>query len=99
MPEVKLTLYTHARDAEAIADNLRAHLRTAVHVRAETVYGRDFDDARTAERVTGALDHAALEVILDPAALTGALRVAQDTRRSSGVRWIVTEMLDSGRFA
>ena len=55
MSRVLLTLTCGVADAEAIAAALRDTLHVPVHQRAETVLGRDFDEAGTVEGGAGAL--------------------------------------------
>ncbi|WP_204280045.1 hypothetical protein, partial [Raoultella ornithinolytica] len=55
MPDLLFTLHCAVPDAEGLIDSIRAISRAPIHIRAENVRGRDFDDAGTAERVSGEL--------------------------------------------
>lgn len=98
MDEVLLTLYCAVSDADGIAMEVRGISARPVHVRSETVYGHDFEDARIAEQVAGTLQRAAVTVVV-PAAQAGALiaEVAQ-VRRAYPVRWVTTPVLAAGRM-
>lgn len=99
MPEVLLTVYCSRPDAAAVAAVLRDVTRHPVHQRDETVYGFDFSDASTAERVTGQLDRCTVEVRVDEDAAQDLIDRIGATKRAGPVRWRLTPVLASGRFA
>jgi hypothetical protein len=99
MSRVLLTLTCGVADAEAIATALRDSLKAPVHQRAETVLGRDFDDAGTVERVAGALARVAIVLELPADQVPQALRIATDARRRLPFRWHTVAVLDGGRVA
>ncbi|GAA4780642.1 hypothetical protein GCM10023219_30870 [Stakelama sediminis] len=99
MAELRLTLYAAASDEGALIDALREPVEGAIHVRKETVHGRDFSDASTAERVTGKLDRIAIEFICPAERLDSIIAAAKQSRRSYPVRWLATEIRMSGRLS
>jgi hypothetical protein len=99
MADLLLTLHCAAADAESIGEKLRATLETPVHVRSEAVFGLDFSDATTAERVNARLDRRALELVVDDAQLAKALALVEGTKRNGPVRWQTSAILDRGRVA
>jgi len=98
MSLVLLTLSAGVADAEAIAAALRDALGVPVHQRAETVLGRDFEDAGTVERVAGALARIAIELTIPAEQVLQALEVATTTRRRLPFRWRTVAALDGGRI-
>jgi hypothetical protein len=99
MTAVLLRLTCAAADAEPLVEALRAHSGAPIHVREEMVRGLDFADAGTAERVTGALRRAAIELVVaadEVAHLTAAVETA---RRRLPVRWITLPVIGQGRIA
>ena len=62
--EVLLKIVCATADRGAIVDALRTRARCPIHVRAEAVSGLDFSDASVGERVTGALDRLAIELVV-----------------------------------
>jgi len=99
MSRVLLTVTCGVVDAEAIATSLRDALHVPVHQRAETVLGRDFDDAGTVERVAGALARSAIVLEIAADQVAHALEVATNTRRRLPFRWHSVAVLDGGRIA
>lgn len=77
MSQVVLTLFTGIDDGEPVATALRECLHLPVHLRREAVLGRDFGDAVTSERVTGALARMAVEVALPADRVADALAAAR----------------------
>ncbi len=98
MDDVLLTFYCAAAEADAIALALRALSGAPVHVRAETVHGRDFADARVSEQVTGTLDRAAVELVAARGKADALVAGVAGTRRAHPVRWIMTPVLARGRL-
>lgn len=98
MDEMLLTFHSASVDAPAIGDALRVALRTPVHLRSEAVLGLDFSDATTAERVTGALDRSAIELIVRAGTIEDAIGIVARTKRSGPVRWQTTAILARGRL-
>ena len=94
-----LTIFCAAQDAEAIAAALRACTHVPIHVRREDVLGRDFDDARTGERVTGSLARVAVELELPTEQVADAVLAAAAARRRLPFRWRSTAVQDGGRVA
>ena len=99
MSRVLLTLTCGVADAEAIASALRDTLHVPVHQRAETVLGRDFDDAGTVERVAGALARTAITLDIPADQVSQALDIATTARRRLPFRWHSVAILDGGRIA
>lgn len=99
MPDLLLTLHCAARDGDALVEALRAVCRAPVHVRAETVRGWQFDDAGTAEHVSGELKRTTLELLVDADAVPALLRAVSEARRALPVRWRTTPLIDHGRIA
>jgi len=98
MADVLLVVHAHPTDEEVLTDVLRDHASAAIHVREETVHGRDFSDASTVEMVSGKLGRIALETVIGEAELeivTGALR---DCRRAFPLRWMAQPVIATGRF-
>lgn len=98
MADVLLTFYCANIDAPVIAEALRENTGRPVHVREEAVYGRDFSDASTAERVTGQLDRAAIDVQVAEDAVAALVDEVGALKRVSPVRWHATAVLSSGRL-
>ncbi|TPE62665.1 hypothetical protein FJQ54_05625 [Sandaracinobacter neustonicus] len=61
--------------------------------------GRDFDDARTGERVTGSLARVAVELELPTEQVADAVLAAAAARRRLPFRWRSTAVQDGGRVA
>jgi len=99
MSRVLLTLTCGVADAEAIASALRDTLHVPVHQRAETVLGRDFDDAGTVERVAGALARTAITLDIPADQVSQALDIATTARRRLPFRWHSVAILNGGRIA
>ncbi|UZK70581.1 DUF3240 domain-containing protein [Sphingomonas sp. S1-29] len=98
MAELLLTFHSAAVDASTIGDALRAAFRVPVHIRGEAVLGLDFSDATTAERVTGSLDRAAIELIVEAELLRDAIAVAARTKRKGPFRWQAIPIIERGRM-
>ncbi|CAN5297807.1 hypothetical protein BH10PSE13_BH10PSE13_15450 [soil metagenome] len=98
MPDVLLTLYCATADADSLIDALRTVTRTPLHMRIETVHGRDFRDAGASEQVTATLDRSAIECVEDEAAITTILETAAAARRRSPLRWHMTPVIARGRI-
>jgi hypothetical protein len=99
MPELLLTVYCSRADAALIATALRDATRHPVHQRDETVHGLDFSDATTAESVTGRLDRCALDVRVEEGAAKALIERVSMLKRIGPVRWRLTPVIASGRFA
>lgn len=99
MADVLLTLHCAAADADSLVDAIRTATRAPVHVRAETVHGRDFGDAGAAEQVTATLHRCAIECIDDEAAIQAILTTVAATRRRAPLRWHLTPVTARGRIA
>ncbi|MBN8817150.1 MAG: DUF3240 family protein [Sphingomonas sp.] len=98
MPDVLLTLYCAGADGALIAGTLRSATGRAVHLREETVFGHDFSDASTAERVTGQLDRRAIDVTLPEESVTSVIGAVERLNRAAPVRWHVTPLVAGGRL-
>jgi hypothetical protein len=98
MDEVMLTFYCAPADADALAVTLRAVAGQPVHLRAETVHGRDFADARIAEQVAGTLNRAALDVIAPRKQADALITAVGRARRAQPVRWVITPVAARGRL-
>lgn len=98
MADALLTIYAGRADAGTLADALRTVARAPVHVRAETVFGLDFSDATTAERVTGALDRVAIDLIVDDADVPAIVASIAPLKRSGPIRWHSTPLAARGRL-
>lgn len=99
MPEVLLTIHCGRSDAASIGGTLRDATRHPVHQRDETVLGLDFSDATAAESVTGRLDRVALEVRVGEDAAQAIVAQIGALKRLGPVRWRLTPIITSGRFA
>lgn len=98
MAELLLTCHCASRDVEALIDALRPVISAPLHVREETVHGRDFSDARTAEQVVGTLRRSAIELIVAEDAVDTALSAIASAARRSPVRWHLCPVLRRGRM-
>jgi hypothetical protein len=99
MDDVMLTFFAAAVEADAIALALRAKSGKPVHVRAETVHGRDFADARIAEQVSGTLQRCAVSLVTARNEADAAVACVAALRRAHPVRWIMTPVIAAGRLA
>jgi hypothetical protein len=99
MPELLFTVYCSRVDAALIAAALRDATRHPVHQRDEIVHGLDFSDATTAESVTGRLDRCALDVRVEESAAKALIERVGALKRVGPVRWRLTPVIASGRFA
>jgi hypothetical protein len=99
MDDVVLTFYCAAGEADAIAKCLRTESGRPVHVREETVHGRDFSDAKVGEQVTGTLLRAAVEVVAPRAGIEALTIAVGSARRAHPVRWQATPVIARGRIA
>lgn len=98
MAELLLTLHCARLDVEAVVEAVRAVSRVPVHVRDEAVHGRDFGDASTAERVTGELRRAAVELVVAGEDVAAVVEAARTARRRLPVRWHTVAVVASGRI-
>ncbi len=99
MDDVVLTFYCAAGEADAVAKCLRTETGRPVHVRQETVHGRDFSDAKVGEQVTGTLLRAAVEVVTPRARIEALTMAVAAARRAHPVRWQATPLIAHGRIA
>lgn len=99
MPELLLTIHCSRPDAAIIAVALRDATRHPVHQRDEIVHGLDFSDATAAESVTGRLDRVALDVRVEESAVSAIIEQVGALKRSAPVRWRLSPVISSGRFA
>lgn len=99
MTDILLTIHCSPADAEALIDVIRIVTHVPLHVHAETVHGRDFSDARTAEKVTATLKRSAIEVIETAAAVEEILQSIDAAKRRFPVRWHQTPVTARGRFS
>lgn len=98
MADILLTIHCATSDTEVLTDAIRTATGAPLNVRAETVHGRDFADARTAERVTATLKRSAIECIEDATGVEAILRAVELSKRQYPVRWHQTPILTRGRF-
>ena len=98
MDDVLLTLYCAVSDADSIAMEVRGVSARPAHVRGETVYGYDFEDARISEQVAGTLQRAAVTVIVPAAQVRALVAAVAQMRRAHPVRWVTTPVLAAGRM-
>ncbi len=98
MDEVVLTFHCAVTDVEAVAQCLRAETGAPVHVRNETVHGRDFSDAMVSEQVTGTLRRAAVEVLVGRDRIDTLTAIVAASRRAHPVRWQATPVIARGRL-
>jgi hypothetical protein len=98
MPDVQLTLYCAAADGLLIAQSVREATGRVVHLREEIVFGRDFSDASTAERVSGQLDRRAIDVLLAEEKVASVIAGVEALKRAAPVRWHVTPVISAGRL-
>ncbi|MBA3054915.1 MAG: DUF3240 domain-containing protein [Sphingomonadales bacterium] len=98
MTDVVLTIHCAAADTESLVDAMRTATRAPLHVRAETVHGRDFGDAGPSEQVTATLKRSAIELVEDAAAIDTILQAVGAAKRRSPVRWHQTPVVARGRI-
>ena len=99
MLDLLLTLHCAVRDADMVIAALRAVSPAPIHIRSDAVRGWQFDDASTAERVSGELKRTTLELIIGESILPEALRAVTQARCELPVRWRTAPLLDHGRIA
>lgn len=99
MAEVLLTLHCAEADTESVVDALRAVTQVPLHIRAESVRGRDFGDAGPAEQVTATLKRTAIECIEDEAQIDRLIGAVAAARRRTSVRWHLTLITARGRIS
>lgn len=99
MPDVLLSFYCARADGAAIADALREATHTPVHLRDELVFGLDFSDASTAERVSGQLNRCVVELTVAGDMVDTLVQRIADLKRAAPVRWQVAPVSQSGRIA
>lgn len=98
MSDQLLTFHCAAADREVVAQTLRDITHKPVHVRAEDVLGRDFDDASTGERVRGKLHFCAVEVVIAETEIQAAVAAIAGARRTRPVRWHAVAVSICGRL-
>lgn len=98
MADLLLTFYCAAVDQESIAEALRPHSTTPLHLREERVLGRDFEDARAPEQVRGLLRRAAIDLVIDETEVETLVEAATQARRGHPVRWQTVAIAARGRF-
>lgn len=94
-----LTFYCAPADTDSLAVTLRVASGQPVHVRAETVHGRDFGDARISEQVAGTLNRVALDVVAPRDQADALVNAVGQARRGQPVRWVMTPVLARGRLS
>jgi hypothetical protein len=99
MAETLLTLHCAEADTESIVDALRLFTDAPLHIRAESVRGRDFGDAGAAEQVTATLRRSAIECIEDEERIPALIEAVGAARRRTSVRWHCTPVTARGRIA
>jgi hypothetical protein len=99
MDEVVLTFHCAVTDVEAVIQCLRAETDAPLHVRNETVHGRDFSDAMVSEQVTGTLHRAAVEVLVARTRVDALVAIVAAARRAHPVRWRATPVIARGRLS
>lgn len=99
MAEVLLTFYCAGTDGPVIAEGLRTATKRPAHLRDETVFGLDFSDASTAERVTGRLERAAIEIEVPEEDVEALVARVGALRRAAPVRWRVSAIVAGGRLS
>mgnify|MGYP001055548345 CR=1 FL=1 len=99
MADILLTFHCAPHDTDMVARAIRTISDAPVHVCEQTVHGRDFDDASTAERVAGRLRRSALELIVDEEVLGALVQAVGKAARSLPVRWHSVPVLARGRIA
>jgi len=97
MAEILLTFHCASRDANVVVEAIRAVCDAPIHISEQAVRGRDFDDASTAERVSGLLRRRALELIVDEAALEALVHAVTQSKRALPVRWHALPVMARGR--
>lgn len=98
MTDVLLTIHCAAGDTEGLIEAIRTTSRAPLHVRAETVHGRDFGDAKTSEQVTATLKRSAIELVERAAAMDAILQAVSAAKRRSPLRWYQTPVMARGRI-
>lgn len=98
MDDVKLTFHCGPGDADTLVAAIREISDQPVHVRAETVHGRDFGDARISEQVAGTLNRATLDVVARRDAAEAVVLAVGRAHRAQPVRWVMTPVLARGRL-
>lgn len=98
MTEVLLTIHCAAGDTESLIEAIRTTSRVPLHVRAETVHGRDFGGAKTSEQVTATLKRSAIELVELLPAMEAILKAVGAAKRRSSVRWYQTPVMARGRI-
>jgi len=99
MAEVLLTLHCAEADTDSVVDALRSVTHAPLHIRAESVRGRDFGDAGPAEQVTATLRRSAIECIENDAQLDRLIEAVAAARRRTSVRWHLTPISARGRIS
>lgn len=99
MSDLLFTLHCAVRDTEALLVAIRTVSPAPIHICAESVRGQDYGDAGTAEKVSGELKRATLELIVGADRMPDLLHAVEEARRDLPVRWRTTCLLDHGRIA
>jgi hypothetical protein len=98
MADILLTIHCATSDTEVLTDAIRSACSAPLHVRAETVHGRNFADARTSEQVTATLKRSAIECVEEASGVEAILRAVGLSNRQFPVRWHQTPILARGRL-
>jgi hypothetical protein len=98
MADILLTIHCATSDTEVLTDAIRSASSAPLHVRAETVHGRNFADARTSEQVTATLKRSAIECVEEASGVEAILRAVGLSNRQFPVRWHQTPILARGRL-
>jgi hypothetical protein len=97
MSDILLTFHCASRDTDVVVAAIRSVSRAPIHVTEKTVRGLDFDDASTAEQVTGRLQRNALELIVEEEAVAELIGAVTQARRDLPVRWHAVSVVARGR--
>jgi hypothetical protein len=98
MADILLTIHCASSDTQVLTDAIRTATSAPLHVRAETVYGRDFADANTSEQVTATLKRSAIECVEEAKGVETVLTAVEKSKRQFPIRWHQTPILARGRF-
>lgn len=99
MPDVLLTFHCATRDTDGVVAALRSVSNAPIHITAKAVSGLDYEDASTAEQVTGRLQRNALELIVEEGKMEEVIGAVDRARRNHPVRWHAVAVLNRGRLA
>ncbi len=98
MTDILLTFYCALIDQDGVAAALRSVTHAPLHLREEQVLGRDFQDARPAEQVRGALRRAAIDLIVEAQEREALVTAVTNARRGHPVRWHSSAISARGRI-